>query len=277
MKYYNSSSSTGKGLINSIINKLPVELHIPGYNYCGPGTKLAKRLARGDRGINELDEACKLHDISYSQNKDNLTERHKADKILSEKAWQRFKSTNASVGEKMSALGIVGAMKAKVKLGMAYNLPNKKTYRKIINKCKKSIEKVKKGTENYLKIIETCLRDISMTTTTTTTTTVKEIRKQHHHHPSKSDRKEHHPAKPNRKQHHPSKPEHQMDINENVATVSLKRKNIDDDDIVPLKLIKSNYEERPKLVAIKRTNKRRLSDDNDDDNIENSAKFQRIA
>ncbi|XP_074096719.1 uncharacterized protein LOC141525915 [Cotesia typhae] len=43
-----SESRRAKGLFNNIINKLPLELHIPGYQYCGPGTKLAKRLARGD-------------------------------------------------------------------------------------------------------------------------------------------------------------------------------------------------------------------------------------
>lgn len=32
----------GKGLVNQLINKLPVELHIPGYSFCGPGTKLKK-------------------------------------------------------------------------------------------------------------------------------------------------------------------------------------------------------------------------------------------
>ncbi|KAK4883175.1 hypothetical protein RN001_006494 [Aquatica leii] len=68
----------GKGLINSVIDKLPVELHIPGYNFCGPGTKLTKRLARGHRGINKLDEACKEHDIAYNNYK-NIESRHKAD------------------------------------------------------------------------------------------------------------------------------------------------------------------------------------------------------
>ena len=48
----------GRGLDNKIINKLQFELHIPGYQYYGPGTKLAKRLARGDLGINPLDAAC---------------------------------------------------------------------------------------------------------------------------------------------------------------------------------------------------------------------------
>lgn len=42
-----------------------IEFHIPGYNYAGPGTKVFTRLTRGDKGINELDEACRLHDIEY--------------------------------------------------------------------------------------------------------------------------------------------------------------------------------------------------------------------
>ena len=77
---------SGDGLLNTAINKLPFELHIPGgYRFCGPGTKLEKRLARGDKGINELDEACKEHDIAYSKEKD-LEHRHKADRILADKA-----------------------------------------------------------------------------------------------------------------------------------------------------------------------------------------------
>lgn len=27
----------GSGIIDKIIDKLPLELHIPGYQYCGPG------------------------------------------------------------------------------------------------------------------------------------------------------------------------------------------------------------------------------------------------
>lgn len=49
----------GGGIVDSAINSLPFEMHIPGYQYCGPGTKLKKRLARGDPGINPLDKACK--------------------------------------------------------------------------------------------------------------------------------------------------------------------------------------------------------------------------
>ena len=36
------------------------------YSFAGPGTKLKERLARGDRGINSLDELARSHDIAYA-------------------------------------------------------------------------------------------------------------------------------------------------------------------------------------------------------------------
>lgn len=50
--------------MNKMINKMPVEAHLPEYQYCGPETHLEKRLARSDPGINKLDTACKEHDIT---------------------------------------------------------------------------------------------------------------------------------------------------------------------------------------------------------------------
>lgn len=104
----------------SFLTKLPFELHIPGYQYCGPSTKLEKRLARGDPGRNPLDRACKEHDIAYSKS-EVLSDRHAADRVLADKAWERVKAKDASVGEKISALGVAGAMKTKVKLGFGLN------------------------------------------------------------------------------------------------------------------------------------------------------------
>jgi len=43
-------------------------------------------LERDDQGINPLDDALKEHDIEYYQNK-VLSERHRADSILIDKAW----------------------------------------------------------------------------------------------------------------------------------------------------------------------------------------------
>lgn len=104
-------------LVNTAIDALPIELHLPGgYQYCGPGTKLKQRLSRGDPGINKLDEACKAHDIAYSNYTD--TERRSiADRVLAEKAWQRVKSSDAGIGERAAALAVTAAMKAKTAVG----------------------------------------------------------------------------------------------------------------------------------------------------------------
>lgn len=135
----------GKGLLNTLINKLPLELHLPGYQYCGPGTKLRQRLARGDPGINLLDQACKEHDISYSKFK-NTSDRHIADRILTEKAWQRVKSGDASLGEKANALLVTNLLKAKTKFGMGCSKnkdkkPKKKAKNKKENDNKSNLDK----------------------------------------------------------------------------------------------------------------------------------------
>lgn len=158
MKYY-----FGDGLINTAINNLPIEVHLPGYNFCGPGTKVVKRLARGDRGINGLDEACKSHDIAYMHNKD-LQTRHEADKVLARMAMTRFRSNDASLSEKIAALGVATAMMSKVKLGMGLNKVSahkKNSCTKIFKKCSKVIKSIKiklnsctKSIDEFLKLLE---------------------------------------------------------------------------------------------------------------------------
>ena len=55
------------------------------YNYCGPGTKLEKRLTSNDPKIrdpiNNLDSICQRHDIAYSEAK-SLKDKHKADDVM---------------------------------------------------------------------------------------------------------------------------------------------------------------------------------------------------
>lgn len=109
---------TGSGIVNSLINRLPIELHIPGYQYCGPGTKVRKRVKRGDQGVNPLDAACKKHDLAYLDNLDNLDARHKADYDLEQSAWKRVQSKDASASEKGAAWLVTNIMKAKQRFGM---------------------------------------------------------------------------------------------------------------------------------------------------------------
>lgn len=102
----------GSGVLNNIIDELPFELHVPGYQFCGLGTKLKQRLARGDSSVNALDSACKEHDIAYAHNRENIHERNIADRILAEKAWQRVTSKDSVLGEKATDYAITNIMKA---------------------------------------------------------------------------------------------------------------------------------------------------------------------
>ncbi|CAH2003728.1 unnamed protein product [Acanthoscelides obtectus] len=148
MKYYG-----GEGLLNTAINNLPVELHIPTYRYCGPGTKLAERLARNDPGVNGLDEACKQHDIFYSKEKD-LSNRHLADKVLAKQAMNRFRASDSSWKEKVAALAVAGAMKAKVKLGMGLKETSQRHQKRNINNCLKKLHKLAKELEGSQKLVQ---------------------------------------------------------------------------------------------------------------------------
>lgn len=106
----------GAGLLNRVIDKLPFESHLVGYRYCGPGTRLEERLARGDKPINPLDEACQEHDIAYQRHKEDV-ERAKADRVLANKAWKRYKSRDVPWGEKIASWLVTTGMNAKTKMG----------------------------------------------------------------------------------------------------------------------------------------------------------------
>ena len=61
----------GGSVLNKFINNLPVEMHLPGHNFTGPGTKLNKRLnsdltpKKWSKPINRVDKAAYNHDICY--------------------------------------------------------------------------------------------------------------------------------------------------------------------------------------------------------------------
>ena len=137
MIIYARKKKRGRGLVNNLINRLPFELHIPGYQYCGPGTKLAKRLARGDPGINLLDSAFKKHDIAYSRNREKVQARNEADKILAEKAWNRVKSKDAGFGEKAAAYAVTNTIKLKSRFGMGLKQKKKATLSSVIRAASK--------------------------------------------------------------------------------------------------------------------------------------------
>ena len=72
-------SQKGKVFLNDTINSLPFEMHIPGHNFTGPGTKWNKRLNADmtpkawSKPTNRVDKAAYHHDICYVKNKDTKT------------------------------------------------------------------------------------------------------------------------------------------------------------------------------------------------------------
>lgn len=140
----------GGDLLSFIQNKVnPPEMHIPGYQYCGPFTKLKKRLERGDPGINRVDKACKKHDISYSKTEDKVL-RHIADEALLNDLDDIDNPTNGlyPLGERQARAIIKPIIKTKKMFGMGlmYCLKCKKH-----TESKDTIESVSKNKRPILK------------------------------------------------------------------------------------------------------------------------------
>ena len=78
----------GGSFLNSLVNKLPFEIHLPGHNFTGPGTKLNKRLnpdvtpKEWSIPINRIDNAAYHHDLCYSKHDDTKTRNEVCDKTM---------------------------------------------------------------------------------------------------------------------------------------------------------------------------------------------------
>lgn len=118
--------------VQSFLSKLPGlpwakysgEKHIPGYSYCGPGTRLDIRLDEnnipkpGEEPINRVDAACYKHDLAYKEAEDSLEKKHIADVHL---IHQLNDIEDPTVKERLARLLVKGGMKAKLTLGASLN------------------------------------------------------------------------------------------------------------------------------------------------------------
>lgn len=115
-------SKKGDGIgnfINSLIDKIPIEMHVPGYKYLGPGTYFETKSIKDrprDQPINKLDRAAFEHDAFYHKTKDT-SERRIADKILQEKSLEIMKDSNNGFGERLVAGMTAGTMRLKRSMG----------------------------------------------------------------------------------------------------------------------------------------------------------------
>lgn len=112
-------------------------------------------MVRGDPGINPLDAACKEHDIAYDKHSKS-EERAAADKKLQMNAFKRVFSKDASFGERLTALGVSAAMKAKrmltkrgggiTKRRTAKMKKKQISFQHVVRNAKSEIKKVKPDT-----------------------------------------------------------------------------------------------------------------------------------
>ena len=82
------SDATGGNFHNTLVNKLPFEMHSPGHNFTGPGSKFYKRLnpdgtpKEWSIPIDRIDNASYHHDLCYSKHDDTKTRNEICDKTM---------------------------------------------------------------------------------------------------------------------------------------------------------------------------------------------------
>lgn len=153
----------GKGLINATINRLPFEAHVPGYQFCGPGTRLRERLAAGQKGVNRLDQHCREHDIAYDQSNDKSV-RHAADRALQKAAMKRVFARDATLGERATAAAVAATMKLKRKIGgrlqPASSSSSLRAQRSKVKKRKKTMKTKTKHMKSFSDILKRTRRAV---------------------------------------------------------------------------------------------------------------------
>ena len=77
------SGASGECFLNTLVNKHPFEIHLPGHNFTGPGTKLYKRLKPDGTPINRVDNAAYIMIyFFYSKHDDTKTRKEVCDKTM---------------------------------------------------------------------------------------------------------------------------------------------------------------------------------------------------
>ena len=114
----------GGSLLNKVINNLPVEMHLLGHNFTGPGTKLNKRLnpdltpKSWSKPINRVDKAAYHHDVCYLKNNDTATRNAVCDKNMLEELDGIY---NPTIKEKMERGLVSTLIGAKKRFGWGLN------------------------------------------------------------------------------------------------------------------------------------------------------------
>ena len=83
-----NKGAAGGSLLNTLVNNLPFEIHLPGHNFTGPERKLYKRM-NSDVTPNEwsitiirVDNAAYHHDLCYSKHDDTRSRNEVCDNTM---------------------------------------------------------------------------------------------------------------------------------------------------------------------------------------------------
>ena len=126
--------------LDALIDLLPFEMHVPHYKFCRPGTKLAERIERGDVRINPLDQACRQHDLAYTDSNSN---RRQADRVLAQYAFSRILAEETPSDERTVAMMTACCMVSKITF--------EKFFSRIKNVMRKRDKKDKKSKRGQIK------------------------------------------------------------------------------------------------------------------------------
>ena len=121
----------GGRFLNSLVNKLPFEMHLPGHNFTGPGTKPYKRLnpdgtpKEWSIPINRIDNAAYHHDLCHSKHDDTITR----DKVCNKTMLGELNGiVNPTLRERMDKPIVGKLINAKVNFGLCHPITKFKVY-----------------------------------------------------------------------------------------------------------------------------------------------------
>ena len=119
--------ATYESFLNTLLNKFPIEMHLPGHNFTGRGTKLYKRLnpdktpKEWSKPINRVDNAAYHHDLCYSKHDDTKTRNEVCDKTM---LGELNGIVNPTLMERIDKSIVGKLIKAKVNLGSGHPIKN---------------------------------------------------------------------------------------------------------------------------------------------------------
>ena len=120
--------AAGGSFLNTLVNKLPFEIHLRGHNFTGPGTKLYKRLhpdgtpKEWSIPINRLDNVA-YHDLCYSKHDDTKNRTVVCDKTM---LGELNEMVNPTLRERIDKSIVGKLINAKVNFGLGAPLKQTK-------------------------------------------------------------------------------------------------------------------------------------------------------